>query len=134
MENKSLDYGDSESVKTVQEASQEELDRLIDCFDTMVQWIDMCKVFETVPIVVRGSFRFKLKHIGNAFYNNGLIDTHWTDGRMSDGFRAMLEAIKLYRLNKPMSKNEEMYKEIIDYNEIDCRVIWEIVNYLRLNH
>jgi hypothetical protein len=130
MENKSLDYGDSESVKTV----QEELNRMIDSFDTMVQWIDMCKVFETVPIVVRGSFRFKLKHIGNAFYNNGLIDTHWTDGRMSDGFRAMLEAIKLYRLNKPMSKNEEMYKEIIDYNEIDCRVIWEIVNYLRLNH
>lgn len=130
MENQKLDTSNKETINTV----QNELDRLLDSFDSMVEWIDMCKVFETVPIVVRGSFRFKLKHIGNAFYNNGLIDTHWADGRMSDGFRAMLEAIKLYRLNKPMSKNEEMYKEIIDYNEVDCRVIWEIVNYLRLNH
>jgi predicted RecB family nuclease len=53
---------------------------------------------------------------------------------MSDGFRAMLEAIKLYRTHKPMNREEPIYKDIIDYNEVDCRVVWEIVNYLRANH
>jgi hypothetical protein len=114
--------------------TQKELDRLLDSFDSSVIWIDMCKVFELVPIVVKGSFRFKLKHIGNAFCKNGLIDTRWDDGMMSDGFRAMLEAIKLYRTNRPMNREEPIYKDIIDYNEVDCRVVWEIVNYLRANH
>jgi hypothetical protein len=113
---------------------QRELDDMIANFNSSVVWIDMCKIFETVPIVVKGSFRFKLKHIGNAFCKNGLIDTQWDDGKMSDGFRAMLEAIKLYRSNKPMTQSDEMYKEIINYNEIDCRVVWEIVLYLRTNH
>ena len=113
---------------------QRELDDMIANFNSSVVWIDMCKIFETVPIVVKGSFRFKLKHIGNAFCKNGLIDTQWDDGKMSDGFRAMLEAIKLYRSNKPMTRSDEMYKEIINYNEIDCRVVWEIVLYLRTNH
>jgi hypothetical protein len=114
--------------------SNNELVKLIDSFDKITVWIDMCKIFEQVPITVRGSFRFKLKHIGNAFCKNGLIDTNWDDGRMSNGFRAMLEGIKLYRTGVPMTKCVELYKEIIDYNEVDCRVVWEIVNYLRNNH
>lgn len=134
MENRGLKFEDDTGEQVSVRQVQKELDRLLDNFDASVTWIDMCKVFEQVPIVVKGSFRFKLKHIGNAFCKNGLIDTRWDDGRMSDGFRAMLEAIKLYRSNRPMTKEEQMYKEIIDYNEVDCRVVWEIVNYLRANH
>jgi predicted RecB family nuclease len=33
-----------------------------------------------------------------------------------------------------MDENNESYKEIIDYNEVDCRVMWEIVKYLRKKH
>ena len=134
IENKEMNFktdtGKQVSVKQI----QAELDSLIDNFNSSVLWIDMCKVFEKVPIVVKGSFRFKLKHIGNAFHANGLIDTHWGDGKMSDGFRAMMGAIKLYRTNVPMNISNQMFKEIIDYNEVDCRVVWEIVNYLRTNH
>ena len=113
---------------------QKYLNNMIDTFEQNTIWVDMCKVFETEPIVVKGSYRFKLKHVGNAFYNNSLISTKWEDGKMSDGFRAMLEAIKLYRNNTSIKEDNIVYKEIIDYNEIDCKVIWEIVNYLRDNH
>lgn len=62
-----------------------------------------------------------------------MIDTKWEDGKMSDGFRAMLEAIKLYRTGEQMGTHNSSYKDIIDYNEVDCRVVWEIVRYLRNN-
>jgi len=129
MRNPSLNF-DGETVQDVQNY----LDTLINTFEKNTVWIDMYKVFENEPIVVKGSYRFKLKHIGNAFHNNGLIETKWEDGKMSDGFRAMLEAIKLYRNNQTQANTNNMYREIIDYNEIDCKVIWEIVNYLRADH
>lgn len=109
--------------------------KLISAFQDHTEWIDMYKVFVSEPIVVKNAYRFKLKHIGNAFHKHGLINTNWTDGKVSDGFKAMLEAIRLYR-KKSITSDSIMdeYKEIIDYNEIDCRVLWEIVNYLRANH
>jgi len=134
MENNNLNFSEADGSKTTLQQVQYELNRLVRTFDETIIWIDMCKVFEKTPITVKGSFRFKLKHIGNAFYNNGLIDTSWDDGAMSNGFKAMIEAIKLYRTQNPMSHTIHQFKEIIDYNEIDCRVIWEIVHYLRTNH
>lgn len=107
---------------------------IITKFNQSVVWIDMCKVFEKEPIVIRGAFKFKLKQIGNAFYNNGLIDTHWDDGKLSDGFTAMLSAINLYRHNDLVTIENNEFMEIIKYNEIDCKVIWNILSYLRNNH
>jgi len=97
-------------------------------------WIDMYKIFETTPIVIKGAFRFKLKNIANAFYKNGFIKTQWKDDKITDGFSAMMSAIELYRSNTNISDEIIIYKKIILYNEIDCKVIWEIVNYLRKNH
>lgn len=107
---------------------------IVNLFRNNVSWIDMYKVFESEPIVIKGSYRFKLKHIGNAFHKYGFINTNWDDGNMSDGFRAMIEAIKLYRSHDYIDINNEKYNEIINYNEVDCKVIWEIVSYLRSNH
>lgn len=134
MDNKNLNFNEIDGSKSTVHQVQHELNRLVRTFDKTIIWIDMCKVFEKTPITVKGAFRFKLKHIGNAFYNNGLIDTSWGNGAMSNGFKAMIEAIKLYRTETPMTYTIRQFKEIIDYNEIDCRVIWEIVHYLRANH
>ena len=91
-------------------------------------WIDMNNVFIHEPIVVKGAFNFKLKDIGKAMYKLGCIKTEWISTGISDGFNAMLEAVKYYK-NK--QDNEIIIKSIIDYNEIDCKVIWEIVEHLR---
>ncbi len=109
-------------------------DSLVARFEQCAVWVDMCRVFQTEPIVIRGAYCFKLKHIGNAMHANQMIRTQWTDHAMSNGLCAMLEAIRLYRTNEPMSTANQVYKQIIDYNEIDCKVIWEIVGYLRANH
>ena len=78
------------------------------------------------PIVVKGSFNFQLKNIAKAFKSHGLIDTTWDLSDIADGFDAMFHAIEHYTINGNKMEN------ITKYNEIDCKVIYEIVNLLRL--
>lgn len=103
-----------------------------DDWETTIYWLDMYSVFTSEPIVVKGSLNFKLKNIGGAFYNLGLIETVWDDNGPVDGFVAMLAAIKYYNTNENCRDN--VMHTIIKYNEIDCKVIWDIVRYLRAHN
>lgn len=60
-----------------------------------------------------------------------MIQTGWPDNGIGDGMVAMFEAIKYY---KSTNKDNSIITNIRDYNEVDCKVVWEIVNYLRQNH
>jgi hypothetical protein len=93
--------------------------------------IDMCKIFTKEPIVVSGMLKFKLKEVAKAMYNHKLIQTNWETADYNDGLTAMIQAVKYYS-NK--DTNSHIMQSIIDYNYIDCRVLWEIVDYLRKNH
>jgi hypothetical protein len=106
-------------------------------FGNEAVFIDMCNEVRTEPIVVKGSYAFNLKGYANAFYANGLTNTHWTSSTLSNGFEAMMCAIGLYKnaeANNTEIYDTSEYKEILEYNEIDCKVMWEIVSYLRENH
>ena len=60
-------------------------------------------------------------------YNHKMIHSKWNDDGPSDGLNAMFEAINYYQdTSKP-----EKFEKIIRYNEIDCKVMWDIVKYLR---
>jgi hypothetical protein len=99
-----------------------------------VIWVDMYNVFTTEPIVVKGALNFRLKEIGRAMNKLGYVSTVWADTGPSDGFDAMLEAVEYYKnkSNSTLSVSDtQMYEEIIRYNEVDCKVIWEIVEHLR---
>ena len=100
--------------------------------ETNIKFVDMYKVFtdKINKIVVKGAFNFKLKSIGNALYDLKKINIKWEDNNISNGQIAMLEAIKYYSDKETNSE----FENILKYNEIDCRMIFEIVNYLRLNH
>jgi hypothetical protein len=133
MDNNKMNFDNNEKKVKV----QKELNDLIDRFELSTIWVDMCEIFQKEPIVIKGSFRsfrFKLKDIGKAFYDKGYIQTKWDDNELSNGFLAMLSAIEIYRKTKNVSHTHKKYKEIIRYNEIDCKVIWEIVGYLRHNN
>jgi hypothetical protein len=90
-------------------------------------WIDMHKIFTTEPIVIRGCFNYKLKHVGRGLTQLGLIDLA-NESTISDGFTASTSAWTLY------DPDGRMMGEIKKYNEYDCRLLQKILYYLREYH
>ena len=100
-------------------------------------WYDLLqRVMREEPVVVRGALGFGLKNVANAMYSQGLIETNWADS-LVDGLGAMVGAWhcdeEARMRGVPMTSLPLMH-EIARYNEIDCKVMMEIVRYLRANH
>ena len=100
-------------------------------------WYDFLQnVMRKEPIAVRGAMGFGLKAVANAMRANGLIETGWEDSQV-DGLGAMVGAWRCDALARgngvPMAEIDLM-DEIISYNEVDCRVMMEIIRYLRRHH
>ena len=99
-------------------------------------WYDLLKAIRDEPIVVRGALGFGLKAIANAMHSHGLIETDWADSPV-DGLGAMVGAWRCDEeaRGKGVPMNElPLMVEITRYNEVDCKVMMEIVRYLRKNH
>ena len=94
-------------------------------------FVDMCKVFIDEPICVNGSKKFGLKDIASAMSKHKLININWNKCKIGDGFSAMIQAINYYH-NK--INNKKIINDIIKYNKIDCKIVYEIVTYLRNKH
>ena len=88
------------------------------------------------PVVVRGALSFGLKAFAKAMHFNGLIETSWGDSQL-DGLGTMVGAWACdeeARREDVALGETELMREIVRYNEIDCRVMEEIVHHLRANH
>lgn len=100
-------------------------------------WFDFLKkVIREEPVVVRGALGFGLKAIAKSMHAQGLIETSWGDGP-TDGLGAMVGAwTAAHEAAASGRKLSEMplVKEIEDYNEVDCKVMMEIVRCLREKH
>jgi hypothetical protein len=97
-------------------------------------FIDLYDVFLNEPIVIKGALNFSLKEVSKAMYNLKLINSTWLSSSCESGLDALYNSIKLYESNRPIRKTNSNLKDIIDYNEIDCKVLYEIITYLRNNH
>lgn len=98
---------------------------------------DFLEVVKDEPITVKGATNFTLKSIAKAMYNNGLTKTIWKENRIGDGEQAMFHAWKLYTQcykDRKNPLNTEIMKQIIDYNEVDCKAMYEFIDYLRNNN
>ena len=100
-------------------------------------WYDfLTKVMWEEPVVVRGALGFGLKAVANALHSHGLIETDWAESPI-DGLGAMVGAWRCdgeaREQGVPMSQLPLM-NEVVRYNEVDCKVMMEIVRYLRTNH
>uniref|UniRef100_A0A6C0KZ21 Uncharacterized protein n=1 Tax=viral metagenome TaxID=1070528 RepID=A0A6C0KZ21_9ZZZZ len=95
------------------------------------QLINVLDYFRTEPIIVQGVFQFGLKSIGDALYRNNLIKTTW--GINDNGLDTMIEFkdICLHKNPKIPLKRYSQIKEIIEYNRIDCQVLFEIVELMK---
>ena len=95
-----------------------------------INFYDLYQLFLNNCIVVNGSLDFKLKNIAGAMYRNKLIKSHWDNSNPCvNGLDAMLMAYNLYKRNENVDSS--IMKNIAQYNEIDCKVMWEILQYLR---
>lgn len=103
--------------------------------NTNIAWIDLCDIFIKEPIVINGLTNFKLKDVAKAMKNHEMIETEWDiTSPISDGLNAMHLAGRYYIKKRQQSLTEndkKIFQDIIKYNEIDCKVMLDIVNYLR---
>jgi hypothetical protein len=100
-------------------------------------WFDFLgRVVRAEPVVVRGPMGFGLKTFARSLKRHGLIETEWEDS-ITDGLGAMVGAWQAYREAAetclPVAEHELMHS-IRRYNEVDCRVMVEVVGYLRQRH
>jgi len=86
---------------------------------------DLNKVFIEEPIVIKGALNFSLKTIAKALYNNKLIKSCWNNNNScSNGLNALIIANNIYNNNNIIVKS--ILQEIINYNEMDCKIVGEI--------
>jgi predicted RecB family nuclease len=103
--------------------------------DSHISFYDLNKVFINEPVTVHGALDFSLKSVAKALNKHKLIESVWdTSSPCSNGLNAMILANNLYEKNPSDIDQEPIMKEIIYYNEIDCRVMWEIHNLIRENN
>lgn len=93
---------------------------------------DVLKLFKDEPIVLKNCFDFSLKNIAKTMKSHNMISTS-LETDCKNGFSAMVNAIDIYSKNTNVNNNDEM-KDIIKYNEFDCKILYDILTYLRKNH
>lgn len=96
------------------------------------KWADLSSLFRSEPIVLKGCFNFGLKNIATTMRENHMISANISSD-CKTGMMAMVNAWKCYKdCNNPIES--DIMKDIEKYNQFDCKVLWEIINYLRDNH
>lgn len=94
-----------------------------------LHWYDLLDAFRGNPIVVNGCFKFGLKEIAGRLHELGLISTSWDpDNPCRNGNMAMMLAYRYYQSKK---RSKTLMRHIAEYNEVDCKVLAEIVSLLR---
>lgn len=102
-----------------------------------LNWYDfLVKVMREEPVTVKGALAFGLKAVAKAMHKHGFITKEWTNGP-GDGLGAMVGAWRCDAKAQAESCRMidlPLMKSIEDYNEVDCRVMEEIIAYLRDNN
>jgi type III restriction enzyme len=97
-------------------------------------WFDFLnRVVKAEPFCVKGAWGFGLKAIGKALHAQGKITTMWGDGP-TDGLGAMVGAWVAAReaqRSAAQLRAIPLMREIERYNEVDCRVMHEVIDFVR---
>jgi len=93
---------------------------------------DLRKFFVDNKIVIKDCFSYSLKKIAHSMKKHQLINTP-IESECLDGLTAMIKAWKTYKtIDNPV--NSVIMKDIIKYNEFDCKLLCDILNYIRAKH
>ena len=98
-----------------------------------------CSSFSSSELIEKGHAQgslFGLKSIARAFQSHGFVGTLWKEGP-ADGLGAMVGAFWCHQEASQGSVSMHdslLMHQIGDYNEVDCIVMMEAINYLRREH
>ncbi len=96
-----------------------------------IDWVDLCSLFKDVPIIIRDVFGFGLKEIVGAMYKNGFIQTIWNGKSKMDGQTASIIFNEMVNSHVAVDNSDEVMDTLIEYNRVDCRVLFEILQFIR---
>ncbi|HEV2249616.1 MAG TPA: hypothetical protein VGT60_03825 [Candidatus Limnocylindria bacterium] len=103
----------------------------------LLGWYDLLeRIVHPAPVVVRGARSFGLKAVARAMRAHGLIETEWGEG-LADGTGAMAGAWAAADIAAADGRDlaaVELMRDVSRYNEIDCRVMAEVLQHLRREH
>jgi putative phage-type endonuclease len=98
-----------------------------------LKWFDLCKFFKINKIVIEDCNGFGLKPVAKTLYKCNYITTQWVDEDIN-GLDAVLVA---WQCNEMAIQDDcrlediSHMKSIIDYNEIDCKVLSDILTFVK---
>lgn len=96
-----------------------------------LNWFDLLKIFkyDKFPIIIKECFSFGLKEIIKKLNFYGEINLSWSD--LDDGLLSSFIARDIYN-NVEINSCDNMY-HIIEYNYIDCKALYKIIEWMRTN-
>jgi hypothetical protein len=103
-----------------------------------IEWADMLKIFYNEPISLHGALSYSLKTLCVAFHSHGFIQTTYPpDSGCANGSEAAFLSRKIDLECEKANisfQDHPTTKEIVQYNEIDVKVMQEILFYFREHH
>jgi hypothetical protein len=88
-------------------------------------WIDLWEVFSRTPVLIKSCFNFKLKTIARGMKKMNMINIVCPE-ECGSGQDSMVIADRYFR-----NYSIEDYRILKDYNYFDCRVMYEILSFLK---
>jgi len=90
-----------------------------------IRWFDLYKYFRENVITVKGAYGFSLKSVGKGMYKNKLITTYWDSNILMDN------KINTIAYDKYVKNKETEFNDLIKYNEVDCKIMYDILEVVR---
>jgi hypothetical protein len=93
-------------------------------------WFDLLQIFKNPknPILIKDCFNFKLKSVCNKLNEKKIINIIWDD--LDDGLLSSFIAKNIY-LSASIKIPSDNMNKIIKYNSIDCKALYELLNFIR---
>ena len=97
-------------------------------------WFDLLDVFRNYenPIIIKDCNSYSLKSIINKLNEYKFLDLKWNE--LNDGYLSAILAKNLYLGYEEYTNKIKLLKEIITYNEIDCKAIYEVLKLIRIKN
>tara|TARA_Y100000768_G_scaffold331495_1_gene270743 strand:+ start:15583 stop:17322 length:1740 start_codon:yes stop_codon:yes gene_type:complete len=94
-----------------------------------LNWCDLLVVFRDSQFFIKDCFNYSLKSIVYSLNKYKFIDTKWSN--LDNGLDAMFIAYEEYKKNISVSTDNKIINNVIKYNEIDCKVLYDILLFLK---